>query len=257
MGNELTTNNGKVDGNVATERTAGGERTSGTSASSARPSDRGRGVGTPTPGANKRTDGNENEKVVPVVVTVDETDEQRKKDERNARRRARYAEQKADQKGEPKNAAPKQGGQKKKPKKVNNHIKQSFSTEQINALLVSLSAIVASRPGCEHWLLSESEVQTITTPLMSMLAESDKLSKISEHSNQIALAIACVTIFAPRVVVTVQQMKMKKDAEKHVRNKIDEAKGNTETVSGRDDKRHANDDKNNRANVPFYGIPIN
>ena len=194
MGNGDVGKVGSVDKQPVTGTTAGGN--SGNSASSA---DTGTGVRT---GAGGRTGagtaaGTE-EKKVPKLVAVTPEDEaaEKKRLEKNAKKRAAYAEKKA------------AGTLQAKPKKTKKaEAAPSFSgmsVEQLNALLMSTSAVIASRPNCSHWMLTEAECNSITKPLVAMIAESEKLEFVTKNSNQIALAVACFTIFVPRIFVTVQ-----------------------------------------------------
>lgn len=147
--------------------------------------------------------------------------EEEKKAERNARRRERYAQKKAE------------GGQTVKPRKVKAGKPNTFDTKQLDTMIMAMSSIVASRPNMSHWQLDEKEVQSITTPLAGILAESELMSKLNDNSNQIALAVACVSVFAPRVMVTVAQMSEKKKTKVNVR----EVKNNDKNrVSKTDDK---------------------
>ena len=182
--------------------------------------------------------GREAEKEAPVrLVTVEDgkTEEERKRDERNQRRRERYQEQKA------------QNGQSVKPRKVNKGKKTEAPTpvskEQFNNLIVSTSAVIASRPNCSHWLLTEAEADSITTPLLAIIAESEKLEMITKNSNQIALVIACITIIAPRLFVTIQQNKAMPKKEKKPNgngNQIKPPERSNPPVSKADDKQPAN-----------------
>lgn len=182
--------------------------------------------------------------VVSGLASVD--DDEQKRLERNAKRRERYAAQKE------------ANGGTVKPRKVNSKKAQSdaIDTTQINALIATLSAIVASRPDCEHWLLTEKEIDSITQPLAKMLAESEALSKINENSNQIALVIACVSVFAPRLFVTATKMKEKKEREKIVKQPITKTKGSVEKSGRGNDKRSAADGGGNMDGQPFYGVPV-
>ena len=81
---------------------------------------------------------------------------------------------------------------------------------QFDAMLIGLSEYVASRPGCEHWKMTQKEVQSITEPLGNILAKSEYMSQFAEHSDAIALVFACATIFAPRIIITVNNQKEKK-----------------------------------------------
>ena len=200
--------------------------------------------------SDRRTDGRTDGKaevkkeVVSGLASVD--DDEQKRLERNAKRRERYAAQKA------------ANGGTVKPRKVNSKKAQAdtIDTTQINALIATLSAIVASRPDCEHWLLTEKEIDSITQPMAKMLAESEALSKINENSNQIALVIACVSVFAPRLFVTAQKMKEKKEREKIVKQPITKTKGSVEKSGRGNDKRSAADGDGNMDGEPFYGVPV-
>lgn len=81
---------------------------------------------------------------------------------------------------------------------------------QFEAMLIGLSEYVASRPGCEHWKMTQKEVQSITEPFGNILAKSEYMAQFAEHSDAIALVFACVTIFAPRIIITVNNQKEKK-----------------------------------------------
>ena len=199
------------------------------------------------------TSGNETAKEkFPALVTVEQTDEQ-KRLERNEKRRQRYKEQKE------------QSGQAVKPRKVNKtkkeNVNETFTQEQMSTLLLSISSVIASRPNCEHWMLTQKEVDSITKPLLNILKESEKVTMITEHSNQIALSIACITIFVPRLILTVQKMneeKEKKEIAKEVK-KIDEIRptktSNQESVR----PNHQSSTSHNADNSKFLqeiGLPI-
>ena len=133
--------------------------------------------------------------------TADE--DEKKRLLRNAKKRQRYAEKKAS------------GGQPYRPKKVNSKKNTStIDTAQLDAVIMTVSTVIASRPNCEHWQLKDTEVKAITEPLSKMIAESDALSGVMEHSNQLALVVACITIFLPRIIVSVEKGKEKRKVER-------------------------------------------
>lgn len=190
-------------------------------------------------------------------LVADETE--KKRIMRNAKKRQRYAERKqAD-------------GQPVKPRKVKGSKKEevtpALDVAQLNMIVASLSAVIASRPNCEHWLLTEKEINSITVPLSKMLAESPMFANMGQYSNQIALCLACITVLMPRLIVTVQKSKeVKKVArtgQQTVTNVNDERigttgkekKSNTGTNRGNDQKSSSNG-SNNADDVPFYGVPI-
>lgn len=130
------------------------------------------------------------------------TDEE-KREERNRRRRERYAEQK---------------GTTPKPRKVRkSKTANSIDTTEIDKVLCNLSTIVASRPNMAHWELSEQEVHTITQPLGNILQKYGLFDKVTENSNEIALAVACVSVFAPRIMVSVAVAKQNAKPKENVR----------------------------------------
>ena len=236
-----------------------------------RPSGQG-GGSTSTTSSDKRTDsttrggrnggtggtgGNEtSEKVVPVMALVD--DEEKKRAEKNARRREQYAKKKAE------------NGDSVKPKKVNKKKQtepETISKESLNMMIAGISSVIATRPDCEHWLLSEKEIDSITTPLCKMLAESEAFKNIGEYSNQIALIVACATVFLPRFMVTVTKQKEKKKRAitgNSTNTNVGGNEGTTPkkpyskpivTTGGNETKSSATrpDDGNN---VPWYGNPL-
>jgi hypothetical protein len=187
--------------------------------------------------------GTEENTVVPKVVTVNvpltpEQKEREKKDRRNALDRERRASKAGNTGGASvrgKNATP-----------------QGIDTTQINMILMTVSAIVASRPGLEIWMLRPEEIQQISTPLSNILAKSEALSGMTEHADAIALAIACGTILIPRIMLTVEN---KKAVNKHAQSgvKLVSEHGNNKRatvtdISKRTDAKptatHTNDSEN-------------
>jgi hypothetical protein len=171
---------------------------------------------------------------------ADETEKKRLL--RNAKRRERYAKQKAD------------NGQSVKPRKVNKKTsKQKDDTDrtQINAVIGGISTAIASRPNCQHWQLSEQEIDTITKPLCEMLKESEVFEKVSEHSNEIALVTACFTVFAPRILTTVmiEKEKRKNEPRPTVTNKKTEDK----KLDKRNDKGTTDNNANNGSSGGWFG----
>lgn len=254
MGGEANKHNGiiieQVDSGAGTTTGAGGNKGSSTKSKST--ADTGTTTGAGGSGNSGSTGAGTTpgkEKIVPGLVNLTE---QEKRDKRNARRRERYAKQKAEQ------------GQTVKPRKVNTKkadATPSLSNEQLNSFIISISAVIASRPKCEHWLLTEAEVNSITKPLSAMLKESEVFEKIGEHSNQIALIIACVSVFMPRIIKTVAQIQEDKKNEQRVkqsieeRNKIKNHKPGGENGGGATSSGAASS-KNNSINEYWFGEAI-
>ena len=179
-------------------------------------------------------------------------DTEKKRIMRNAKKRERYRQQKQ------------AGGQTVKPRKVRGKKEPEnvLDVTQLNLIIAGVSSAIASRPNCEHWLLTEAEINSITTPLAKMMAESTMFTNMGQYSNQIALVMACITVFAPRLMITAQKQKeVKKRArtgqntDTNVRDTLEKKKSHTESDRGNDKKSSSNGSDNGNT-VPFYGVPI-
>ena len=179
-----------------------------------------------------------------VISTMVDVEEQ-KRLERNAKRRERYAKQKAEGT--------------LKPKKVNNKkTKEVIETNQIETLLKTVSVMVSSRKGQEHWLLLDSEVKAIAEPLTNILKDSEAFSSISEHSNAVALVIACITIILPRTIKSISDINKKKKERKEVIKNVElrtSKRKNINNDTGNNRNTSAND-KDNGTNAIWYGDAI-
>ena len=199
--------------------------------------------GTGGTGTGGRTGGKTTgeKEVISTMVDVEEE----KRLERNRKRRERYAKQKAE------------GTQ--KPKKVNTKkTKDVIDTTQIETLIKTISVMVSSRPGQEHWLLLDSEVKAISEPLTNILKDSNAFSSISEHSNAVALVIACITIILPRTIKSVTDLSKKKKKEKEVKKNVELRGSKTKNITN--DKRNNGNTTangaNNGTNTIWYGDSI-
>lgn len=270
MGGKITElDNGTVR-EIDTEK--GGRGTGGESKSTtdtkASGTGRGTGGGTDTASASGTAEkGNTVSKADELSVLTDEertlyataNETEKKRILKNAKRRQRYAEQKQAK------------GQSVKPRKVNGtkntNTVNAFDVTQLNLIFAGLSGAIASRPNCSHWLLTPEEINSITVPLSKMLAESETFAGMGQYSNQIALVMACLTVFGPRLFITVQQSKEAKQIERTGQHtdtnyrerksrdsrKTKESDRKPDNGSIRDSSSHnSNDDKN----IPFYGVPI-
>ena len=218
---------GGTGNTTSSSSTDTGTRTGGTG---------GTGTGGRTGG---KTDGEK--EVISTMVDVEEE----KRLERNRKRRERYAKQKAE------------GTQ--KPKKVNTKkSKEVIDTNQIETLIKTISVMVSSRQGQEHWLLLDSEVKALAEPLTNILKDSSAFSSISEHSNAVALVIACITIILPRTIKSVTDLSKKKKKEKEVKKNVELRGSKTKNISDakRNDRSTSANDKNNGSNAIWYGDAI-
>lgn len=198
MGAESNLKNGAVNGkadsntnpNAGTGKRAEGNSTGATGAGAA-----GTGTGTGTAGTGTAGAGKEEKKLSGVaVVTVEEPKEQQDKKET-----------------EPKAPAP------KKPKKTRKQAKAkdpALPVEQVDALIVSLSSLVAARPGQAHWAISEAEAHSVSVPLCNILEKTEVLQKFGENSDAVALALAAFTLVMPRAMISVSIAKEKKKIER-------------------------------------------
>ena len=223
-------------------RTSGGTGGTGNtkSTSSTDTGTTGRTGGTGTGGRTGGKTTTEKE-VISTVVDVEEE----KRLERNRKRRERYAKQKAE------------GTQ--KPKKVNTKkSKDVIDTNQIETLIKTISVMVSSRPGQEHWVLLDSEVKAISEPLSNILKDSNAFNSISEHSNAVALVIACITIILPRTIKSITDISKKKKKEKEVKKNVELRGSKTKNITN--DKRNNGNttanDTHNGTNAIWYGDAI-
>ena len=181
--------------------------------------------------------------VIPTVANVDK--EEQKRLERNAKRRERYAKQKAEGT--------------LKPKKVNTKkTKEVIDTSQIETLIKTISVMISSRHGQEHWLLLDSEVKAISEPLTNILKDSNAFNSISEHSNAVALVIACITIILPRTIKSISDINKKKKKEKEVMKNVELRRSKRKNISN-DKGNNGNtstNGANNGTNAIWYGDAI-
>ena len=180
----------------------------------------------------------------PVKVPIPDSESvsaQKKKEEKNARRRELYAQKKAEAGGEV------------KPRKKRSTKNDTPDTTQLNLLVASVFGMIASREGCEHWALSQNEIESITTPLSKIIAENENLKAISEHTNGIALVMACFTVFVPRLIITTKQNKEKKKNEPQ--RQLDE-KRQIKTDSNKTTGKPTTTHREHGSNLSFLGSPV-
>lgn len=115
--------------------------------------------------------------------------------------------------------------QKRKPRKKKEE-PANFNADQISGLILSASAIVASRPDMNVWALREEEAKQLATPIANMIAKSEKLQNMGEYADAIALVTASLVIFTPRAMVFADQKKKKKAERGVIVDKRKEGKSN-------------------------------
>lgn len=267
MGEIVAVSNGEVDGVTKQQNTDGAGAGAGASNKSSNSTDtRTRTAGNISGAGNNSGAGagaTEKEELLELAILTDEEKEkfinadekEKKRILKNARRREQYAEQK------------KANGGTVKPRKVRkkktDEQPNPIDKNSLNMLISSASVIIASRPNCEHWLLNEKEINSISEPLSKMIAESTALQNIGQYSNQIALVMACVTIIVPRLVITVSKVKENKKVErtKQHTNTTAEPIGNTGKTKisnikdNRRNDRQPTDDSTNDFKNELFSVP--
>ena len=96
----------------------------------------------------------------------------------------------------------------RKPRKVKS--KNAVDNTVLNMFFGGVFAFISSRPGCEHWAVSEDELNSITTPLANILNKYEAFEKIAENSDAIALVTASVVVVAPRAMISMEKNKEKR-----------------------------------------------
>lgn len=123
--------------------------------------------------------------------------------------------------------------EKPRKKRVTKKQKTDANVENISGLLVSVSGVIASRPNMEYWKISDVEAQTIAEPLQKVLENYSMSEKLGKYADHIALATACCTVFAPRIMVSVSMEKQKRKKEKEAKEIERKIAGNTGKDSGK------------------------
>lgn len=218
MGTEITANSGTVSGTAEkqpnTDKPAAADSSAArTTAPRTGTSHRGTGTGT-TAGTET---GKSAEKTGEVAVLTEEQQkaEARRQQKAESARRAE-ARRKAIENGEPipewaqkratGTAAKKQAAKKAEP--------QQLDASSIQSLIKTVFDLIATRPNCQHWALSDAEAMELAKPIADILADYAAVSEtLTQNSKYIALVMAAFAIAAPRVVLSTQIRKAKKEAQ--------------------------------------------
>ncbi len=117
----------------------------------------------------------------------------------------------------------------------------------ISSLLGGVGLVASLKFG-GHWELSEDETKQIAEPLSKILGKYNLLGKVSEMSDPMALVIACGTIIAPRVMISMSEAKgNKKQLAVLTKNGAISEESRSNTISSEssirvDETSHAKDD---------------
>lgn len=234
-----------------------------TSTEGTRTGTRGRGTGRGT----ESTEGKPTEKNNEVAVVEKETAK-----ERNEKRKEKYKKKLEERKkagitqGEPVKVNPVSEVEKpeekpeEKPKKKTRKKKAELvSADDLDNLFMPIFGLVASRPNMEHWAVSKKEIHSITVPLANIIQKNDNLSKLATNTDELALIIACISLFLPRMTVTVKQVKENKKNGKpettSVGNKLSETR-KSETGIKQDVGKPSTDGTGNDGILSSIGQPI-
>ena len=128
---------------------------------------------------------------------------------------------------------------------------EMFNNEQLVALVVTLSGLIAARPGCQHWQLTQPEAQQLVTPICNIVKANTNIQDLGKYADHIALVIACVTILLPRAIISIQQLAQQRGKKKEVvRNGYETGKtAESNAEHSRRPMQEQHDDKNGDTNI--------
>lgn len=110
---------------------------------------------------------------------------------------------------------------------------------QLKFLLLTISNVMATRPGMEMWQLTPAEVDSIAQPLSNMMAKNEAVTQaLEEHGDALALITAVAMIAFPRVMMMMAQRKetptLTHPAVEEVKNNATSKRGNNAKSSDTD-----------------------
>ena len=152
--------------------------------------------------------------------------------------------------------------EKPKRKRTPRKKKTTIDSEAVEKLLLTVSGVVATRKGMEHWQLSKQECKTIAEPLVEVMDKYDVSKTFADNAPEIALAVACISVAVPRVMISTQKRKVKKDdgmggkaSVGSAGKRLDENR-ESKTVSRKDDGKSTNNAKNVNSEYGIFGLPL-
>ena len=87
---------------------------------------------------------------------------------------------------------------------------EAFNSEQISALLLTVSTILSTSERGKIFALSELEAKQLSEPLAKIIANNDSMKALTEHSDSVALTMTAFMIFAPKFFLWLQYEKAHK-----------------------------------------------
>ena len=152
--------------------------------------------------------------------------------------------------------------EKPKRKRTPRKKKTTIDSEAVEKLLLTVSGVVATRKGMEHWQLSKQECKTIAEPLVEVMDKYDVSKTFADNAPEIALAVACISVAVPRVMISAQKRKVKKDdgmggkaSVGSAGKRLDENR-KSKTVSGKNDGKSTDNAKNANTEYGIFGLPL-
>ena len=152
--------------------------------------------------------------------------------------------------------------EKPKRKRTTRKKKTTVDSESVEKLLLTVSSVVATRKGLEHWQLSKQECKTIAEPLVEVMDKYDVSKAFADNAPEIALAVACISVAVPRVMISAQKRKVKKDDGMGGKapvgsagKRLDENR-KSKTVSGKNDGKSTDNAKNDNTEYGIFGLPL-
>ena len=152
--------------------------------------------------------------------------------------------------------------EKPKRKRTPRKKKTTVDSESVEKLLLTVSGVVATRKGMEHWQLSKQECKTIAEPLVEVMDKYDISKTFADNAPEIALAVACFSVAVPRVMISAQKRKVKKDdgmggkaSTGSAGKRLDENRKSKTTVR-KDDEKSATSTSDDNQEYGIFGLPL-
>ena len=152
--------------------------------------------------------------------------------------------------------------EKPKRKRATRKKKTTVDSETVEKLLLTVSGVVASRKGMEHWQLSKAECKNIAEPLVEVLDKYDLAKGLVDNAPEISLAVACVSVTVPRLMISNQKRKVKNNdgmggkAETGSAGKRLDENRKSKTPVRKDDGKSATSTSDDNQEYGIFGLPL-
>ena len=152
--------------------------------------------------------------------------------------------------------------EKPKRKRTTRKKKTTVDSESVEKLLLTLSSVVATRKGWEHWQLSKQECKAIAEPLVEVMDKYDISKNFADNAPEIALAVACISVAVPRVMISSQKRRVKnndgmggKASTGSAGKRLDENR-KSKAASRKDDGKSTANTQNDDSEYGVFGLPL-